>query len=125
MITIAAGLKPLTELAMMYGCEMEFDPILGGWVPLHNQNMETSCEGLYVAGDITGVEEANTALEEGRLAGVDIAEQCGYLTAAEAEKEKAEIWTRLDGLRLGPHGEARMRAKTNQIQEFDRVMRGE
>ena len=124
-ITIAAGLKPLTELVMMYGCNMEFDPVLGGWVPLHNRDMETSCEGIYVAGDITGVEEANTALEEGRLAGVDIAYKCGCLSEAEAEKEKGEIWDRLNGLRLGPHGEARMKAKMNQIQRFEQAVGGE
>jgi len=46
-IAIAAGLKPLTELAAMYGCKMKFDPVLGGWAPLHNRSMETTCEGIY------------------------------------------------------------------------------
>ncbi|MDO4545731.1 MAG: NAD(P)/FAD-dependent oxidoreductase [Bacillota bacterium] len=124
-ICIAAGLKPLTELAMMYGCRMDFDPVLGGWIPLHNHNMETSCEGIYVAGDITGVEEANTALEEGRLAGIDIAEKCGYISEADSEAEKAKVWERLDGLRLGPHGEARMQAKLHQINQFKEAVGGE
>lgn len=117
-ITIAAGLKPLTELAMMYGCEMKFDPILGGWAPLHNRSMETTCEGIYIAGDITGVEEANTALEEGRLAGIDAACKLGYSSKAQCEEDKKRVWERLDGLRLGPHGEARHNAKMNQIDDF-------
>ena len=29
-IAIAAGLKPLTELAMMHDCKAKFDPVLGG-----------------------------------------------------------------------------------------------
>ena len=57
-VAIAAGLKPLTELTMMFGCKTEFDPVLGGWVPVHNENMETTMEGVYIAGDVTGVEEA-------------------------------------------------------------------
>jgi len=118
-VCIAAGLKPLTELAMMYGCQATFDPRLGGWAPLHNSGMQTTCEGIYVAGDITGVEEANTALEEGRLAGVSIAEARGLITTADADKDRAAIWERLDGLREGPSGEVRRQAKAGQIAAFE------
>lgn len=117
-IAIAAGLKPLTELAVMHGCKTEFDPVLGGWVPLHDENMESTCPGIYVVGDITGVEEANTALEEGRLAGIAVAEKCGKLSADDATQIKNDIWDRLNGLRFGPHGEMRMKAKANQIKQF-------
>jgi NADPH-dependent 2,4-dienoyl-CoA reductase/sulfur reductase-like enzyme len=117
-IAIAAGLKPLPELAMMHGCASKFDPILGGWAPLHNEKMESTCDGIYVVGDVTGVEEANTALEEGRLAGVSIAEELGKINAEEGNAARTEIWGRLDGLRSGPHGEARMKAKARQLESF-------
>ena len=117
-IAIAAGLKPLVELAVMHGCKTKFDPVLGGWLPVHDRNMESTCPGIYVAGDVTGVEEANTALEEGRLAGVAIAESLGKMTAADASKTKEAIWERLNGLRSGPHGEIRMKAKENQIRSY-------
>lgn len=121
-VTIAAGLKPLAELAIMNGCKTKFDPILGGWAPLHDENMESSCEGIYVVGDVTGVEEANTALEEGRLAGIAAAEALGKVSAEEARKSKDEVWERLNGLRSGPHGEARMKAKERQIESFREVI---
>jgi thioredoxin reductase len=117
-LCIAAGLKPLTELVAMYGCEMMYSPILGGFVPVHDRNMESSCQGIYVAGDITGVEEANTALEEGKLAGTAAAESLGKLKEAEAKAVKNEIWARLNGLRWGPHGIARMNAKNEQIAKY-------
>lgn len=117
-IAIAAGLKPLVELAAMHGCKTKFDPVLGGWLPVHDRNMESTCPGIYVAGDVTGVEEANTALEEGRLAGVAIAESLGKITAADASEIKEAIWERLNGLRSGPHGEIRMKAKENQIRSY-------
>lgn len=124
-IAIGAGLKPVAELALMYGCRMDFNPIQGGWVPLHDENMETSCEGIYVAGDITGVEEANTALEEGRLSGIDIACKLGKIDEETAKAEKAAVWDRLDGLRLGPHGEERHEAKMKQIAKFKKAAGGE
>lgn len=117
-IAIAAGLKPLAELAVMHGCRAQFDPVLGGWAPLHDANMQSTCPGIYVVGDITGVEEANTALEEGRLAGVAVAESYGKIPAEQAAHMKEEIWERLNGLRLGPHGEMRMKAKEKQIKQF-------
>jgi len=123
-IAIAAGLKPLLELATMHGCKCSFVPQLGGWVPLHNQKMESTVEGIYIVGDATGVEEANTALEEGRLAGISIAESCGYLSTIEAEENRQTILKRLTGLRLGSFGEGRLKAKEAICKEYERVTGG-
>jgi len=114
-ICIAAGLRPLSELARMSGLKHSFIPALGGWVPLHDENMESTIPGIYVAGDTAGVEEANTAMDEGRLAGVAMAESLGYLNREEANKAKEEIRTRLESLRLGPFGEKRFKAKQDII----------
>jgi len=110
-VCLAVGLTPLTELAWLMGCEFVFVPALGGHVPKHDLNMETTVPGVYVAGDVSGVEEASTALEEGRLAGTACAEALGLLDPDEARKRKAAIWERLDALRTGPFGEGRRVAK--------------
>lgn len=110
-ICIAAGLRPITKLAAMSGAEMIFVPELGGWMPQHNEYMETSISGIYIAGDLAGVEEASTAMEEGRLAGVDIAYSLGMLTKEEAEQKHEMIRKRLEALRFGPFGERRLNAK--------------
>lgn len=114
-IAIATGLKPLSGIVRMIGCEMVYDRCLGGWIPIHDDNMETTFKGIYVAGDITGIEEANTAIEEGKLAGTAIAESLGYISGEEAKKLKDAAWERLNGLREGPHGEKRLEAKQKQI----------
>jgi thioredoxin reductase len=110
-ICIAVGLTPLTELAWLMGCEFTFVPSLGGHIPKHDKNMETTVPGVYVAGDIAGVEEASTAMEEGRLAGVACAESLGLYSETQARKLKEEIWHRLNTLRTGPFGEGRRKAK--------------
>ena len=107
-IALAAGLKPTMDLVKLAGCKLTFNGPFGGYIPLHNERMETSCEGVFVAGDTTGVEEANTALEEGKIAGISAAEDLGLLTADAASDKRAEIWDRLHSLRLGPFGERRM-----------------
>lgn len=110
-VCIAVGLRPLSELAYMAGVRHEFIPELGGWMPLHDENMESSVSGVYVAGDTAGVEEANTAMDEGRLAGTAIAESLGYLTKEEAAERKTRLWERLTALRQGPFGMRRKAAK--------------
>lgn len=116
-VCIAAGLRPLSELARMYDLKHAYIPELGGWVPIHNENMESSVSGVYVAGDASGVEEANTAMDEGRLVGVDMAQSLGYLNKETGEALKAEIRSRLETLRQGPFGEKRLLAKKKIIEK--------
>lgn len=110
-ICLAVGLSPLAELAWMAGCRFAYERTLGGWVPMHNEHMETSVPGLYVAGDLAGVEEASAAMEEGRLAGLAAAASLGLMPQAEAKAALAEVQERLEALRAGPFGEPRAAAK--------------
>ncbi len=117
-VCLAVGLNPMSELVWMAGCAFTFIPSFGGHVPLHDENMETSVKGIYVAGDVTGVEEASSAMEEGNLAGVCAAEALGYLTKENAEEKKAEIRARLSILRSGMFGEKRRIAKEAQLKDM-------
>ncbi|NPV70379.1 MAG: FAD-dependent oxidoreductase [Firmicutes bacterium] len=110
-ICIATGLRPYAKLAMLAGCRMVHSPILGGWVPFHDRSLQTSVPGIFVAGDAGGVEEASTAMEEGRLAGVSAAASLGKVSAAEARAQREEVEARLASLRMGPFGKPRHDAK--------------
>ncbi|RKY75527.1 sarcosine oxidase subunit alpha, partial [candidate division KSB1 bacterium] len=103
-ICLSVGLKPTTEIFFQAGCKMASIPELGGEVPVRNEFMETSVKGLYVAGDASGIEEASSAMMEGRLAGLDAAEQ---LTGRKEEIEeiKNQVKESLKELRDGPFGE--------------------
>lgn len=114
-VCLAVGLNPMTELVWMAGCAFEFIPAFGGHVPLHNADMETTVKGIYVAGDVTGVEEASSAMEEGGLAGVSAAQALGFLPDREAEAKKTEIRARLDSLRSGLFGVKRKISKEGQL----------
>ncbi len=101
-ICLAVGLTPLTELMWLIGCEMKYQADLGGYVPLHDQNMETSVPGIYVAGDSAGIEEASIAMEEGKIAGIAAAESLGYIKADKAAFMKDKAKNSLLQLRLNP-----------------------
>jgi len=115
LICIAVGLSPEADLCRMAGCEFIYLKELGGHVPVHSEKMETSVPGLYVAGDVAGIEEASSAMEEGRLAGLAAAEALGYISESEFEERACVIRQRLSSLRMGVFGEARDRAKHELI----------
>ncbi|WP_445290729.1 NAD(P)/FAD-dependent oxidoreductase [Bacillus cereus] len=72
-VCIAGGLYPLAELAAVAGCPFHYISELGGHVPLHSEAMETPLPGLFVAGNITGIESGKIAMTQGTVAGLSIA----------------------------------------------------
>ncbi|WP_407312527.1 NAD(P)/FAD-dependent oxidoreductase [Desulfosporosinus sp. SB140] len=103
-ICLAVGLSPLTELCFQADCQMNYIPELSGHVPLRNDYLETTRPGLYVAGDVSGVEEASSAMVEGRLAGVSAAYSLGYGQDV-APQLQTEALAELSELRSGPAGQ--------------------
>jgi thioredoxin reductase len=116
-VCLAVGLSPLAELAWLMGCRFKYVAELGGHVPIHDRDMETTVPGVYVAGDVSGIEEASAAMEEGQLAGLSAAASLGCLVAGEAERRKASIWRHLESLRRGHFGEATAQGKTALMAE--------
>ncbi|MDH3825982.1 MAG: hypothetical protein OET21_01100, partial [Desulfobacterales bacterium] len=98
-------------LIRMAGCKMANSPVLGGQLPAHDLNQETSIKGLYVAGDASGIEEASTAIIEGRIAGLAIAHSLGYLDDSAFLSARDEQLQSMVGMRSGSHGEVRAKAK--------------
>jgi sarcosine oxidase subunit alpha len=103
-ICISVGLSPLADLLWQIGCEMKYIPELGGHVPVRDENLETSKEGIYIAGDVAGIEEASSAMVEGRLAGLCASNSLGY-SIKDFEKERRDLLEQLNSLRSGPVGE--------------------
>jgi thioredoxin reductase len=110
-ICIAVGLNPMSQLLRMAGCKLTYVPTLGGRIPAHDVNQETSIKGIYVAGDVSGIEEASTAIIEGRIAGLAIAHSLGYLNEASFLDQRDQQYLSMKGLRSGSHGERRGKAK--------------
>lgn len=102
-ICLAVGLTPTAELLNQAGCEMKYVSELGGYVASHNEKLHTSIPGIYVAGDVSGIEEAVTAMLEGRIAGAACVQE--ILDNKEAEKVISQTLSELAEFRAGPFGE--------------------
>ncbi|MBP7222720.1 MAG: FAD-dependent oxidoreductase [Sedimentibacter sp.] len=121
-VCLATGLTPLTELAWLAGCEFKFIPALGGHLPIHDDRMHTTRDNIFIAGDISGIEEASTAMEEGKLAGINAACELGYISDEEAKLRTKEIWDSLNSLRSGYFGLKRRNSKDLMLQTGKEVV---
>lgn len=100
-ICLAVGLSPMSQLLKMAGCKMEDNPRRGGQVPVCDEHGRTSIPGIFVAGDVAGIEEASSAMIEGRMAGLLAAEFLGYVESDGLNEELETLDLALDGLRQG------------------------
>ena len=90
-VVLGYGLVPSPELADLAGCALVHDVGRGGWVPAADAEslMATSAPGVFVAGDGAGIDGADVAEQEGRLAGLGAALHVGRLDPAVARARAA------------------------------------
>ncbi len=75
----------------MIGCEFNYKADKGGWVPLRNENMQSSINDVYIVGDGASIGGAENAQIEGKIAGFDIAFQTGHISQETAQRKIKEL----------------------------------
>jgi NAD(P)H-nitrite reductase large subunit len=107
-LCIGYGFTPSVELARLAGCEFGYDEDRGGPVVIVDDWMRTSVEGVFAAGDGTGVDGSYVAVDEGRLAALGVLRDLGATVAdaapirarIAAKRRFARAWRRMP--RVGP-----------------------
>jgi len=97
-VSVGYGFVSSVELTRLAGCAHRYDPLLGGWVPVRGETMDTTVANVYAAGDCAGVAGSFVAIEEGRIAGLAAAQALGCLSADEAKRRMEPSRERLAGL---------------------------
>ncbi|KKK35010.1 hypothetical protein WN59_05055 [Salinicoccus sediminis] len=89
-VCISDGLAPLSEIGSLLDLRHVYSEPLGGYVPLHSEMMETELPDLYVAGNVTGIENAKVAMYQGQLAAHRILgdEEAAICTLASINNER-------------------------------------
>lgn len=101
-LCISVGLSPLHQLLSMVGVKMTYVNELGGLVPKMDQ-YQTTKSHVYACGDVTGIEEASSAMVEGKIAGLMAAKDLGHPHPDHAKLETS-LNHQLSNLRQGPCG---------------------
>ena len=121
-ICLAVGLSPMSQLLDQAGCRMK--DTKGGFVPDCDEEGQTSVPGIYAAGDVSGIEEASSAMIEGRMSGITIAEYLGFAENEEKEARIKELEAQLDTLRQGmfaPCNRGKKIEKTEEVSLFPKI----
>ncbi|MCG2729100.1 MAG: FAD-dependent oxidoreductase [Acetobacterium sp.] len=116
-ICLAVGLSPMSQLLKMAGCEMVDDSRRGGQVPLVAENGETSIPGIFAAGDVSGIEEASSAMIGGRMSGLAAAAYLGFVSETDKDHRLDELEVALESLHQGmfaPGSKGKAIAKTDE-----------
>jgi bacterioferritin-associated ferredoxin len=83
-VCIGYGLIPTTWATSMLGCRHVYAPMIGGWVPQFDENMQTDQPGVFVAGDGAGIAGVLVAKMEGTLAGLYATVHAGIISEDKA-----------------------------------------
>ncbi|MFZ5822209.1 MAG: FAD-dependent oxidoreductase [Chloroflexota bacterium] len=87
----AHGFIPSIPLTLHLGCNHMYDPFLNAFVPKHNENLQTSVPGVFVAGDVTGVGGKPLADLQGQLAAITALEQLNIISNEQANIKRKRL----------------------------------
>lgn len=96
-LVLGYGFLPSNHLTRLLGCEHDFAPRQGGWIPRRDDWMRTSLPGVFAVGDGAGVGGAALARVEGRMAGLRAAHDAGRLSASALAAAARPLHARLRG----------------------------
>lgn len=106
-LCIGYGFLPSHELSLAAGARQEF--VNGRWIPVCDPYMQTSVDGVFVAGDSAGINGARMAEFQGALAGVGAAKYLGQISGQAADKHRRSVLKKI--------------RKEEKLKEaFDRIM---
>ncbi len=83
-VCIGYGLIPSVWLTSLLGCRHVYNPLVGGWAPFFDENMQTDQPGVFVAGDGAGIAGVLVAKMQGTIAGLYAAAHIGAISVDQA-----------------------------------------
>lgn len=102
-LCISVGLSPMHQLLSMVNVDTKYVPELGGIVPVIDHHHMTSMPGIFSCGDSVGIEEASSAMMEGYLTGLYVAQYLNHKHPNE-QTLMEHLHKELGMLRDGPFG---------------------
>jgi len=85
-LTVGYGFTANIELPAQAGCNLEYQKDKGGWVVQVDETLESSCQSVYAAGEITGIAGAKKSFIQGKLTALSILKKIGKINAGNQKK---------------------------------------
>ena len=77
-VVVTGPRSAASELALLVGCDHHFAGYSAGYRPDHAHDGSTSVPGIYVAGAVAGMDDVDSAIQSGAIAGTAAAVRAGY-----------------------------------------------
>jgi NADPH-dependent 2,4-dienoyl-CoA reductase/sulfur reductase-like enzyme len=90
-VCVGYGFIPSIAMTLHLGCAHFYDDDLQAFVPEHDESLQTSVPGIYVAGDVTGAGGKPLAELQGQLAAISVLEKMGKMPATQAARERTRL----------------------------------
>ena len=94
-VCIGYGLIPTIWATSLLGCRHVYAPLVGGWVPQFDENMQTDQPGVFVAGDGAGIAGVLVAKMQGTIAGLYAAVHTGDISEDKAVQSARAVRKKL------------------------------
>ena len=102
-LAVGYGFVARTQLGLLLGVDHQYNKV-SGQVPVIDNWQRSSQEGIYVAGDSTGLLGADAAICEGQIAALAIAKKYGKISVLAAEKRVDKIRRRRNRIQRFRYG---------------------
>lgn len=90
-ICVAYGFIPSIAMTLHLACEHYYDSDLQAFLPQHDEHLQTSVAGIFVAGDVTGAGGKPLADLQGQLAAISALERLNIITIEQATNERRRL----------------------------------
>ncbi|WP_457553611.1 FAD-dependent oxidoreductase [Desulfobacula sp.] len=117
-LTVGYGFVPNIELAVLAGCNIEYQPTGGGWVVTIDKNFESSINSIYAVGEITGIAGGKKSYIQGKLAAISILKKLDKLNF---KKHGSSLLTQVKQLHSLNHKQAAYAAFLNHLCRLPRM----
>ncbi len=91
LVTATNGFVANIELPQLAGCNLEYAVDKGGWAVKVDADMQSSIEGMYAIGEITGIGGGDKAVVEGRLAALSILHISDRITQKQYQEQRQPL----------------------------------
>jgi len=86
LLLLHQGIIPALQITQAAACDLRWNEAQQCWQPVLDAWGESSQAGIFVAGDGAAINGARAASLDGQLAGLQVAHQLGFVTAAERDR---------------------------------------
>lgn len=98
LVCVDGGRSPILDIFYQLGCSFGHQEELGGWVPQYNNDFQTDCENVFLAGNAAGISTQGALLVTGMLAGINVCAALGAISKEAVEEEKQSLWKELESI---------------------------